>query len=76
MGRVISRDDAATWTRAHRAQAAALFFLFTPLLEMGRESLWPQGCPVFSFVYSILVKAINPKDELERWSPEVKDAAK
>lgn len=73
MGRVISRDDAATWTRAH---TAALFFLFTPLLEMGRESLWPQGCPVFSFVYSILVEAINSKDELERWSPEVKVAAK
>lgn len=57
-------------------QAAAPFFLSTPLLEMGREPLRPQGCPVFSFVYSILVKAINSKDELERWSPEVKDAAK
>ncbi|TWW65283.1 CUB and sushi domain-containing protein 3 [Takifugu flavidus] len=29
-----------------------------------------------NFRTSILVKAINPKDELERWSPEVKDAAK
>lgn len=61
---------------SHGAQTAALFFFFTSLLEMGRESLWPQGCPVFSFVYNILVKAINSKDELERWFPEVKVAAK
>lgn len=60
-----------TW---HTGGRAFLPF-YASVMEMGWESLWPQGCPVFPFVYSITVKSINSKDELEKWCPEVKVAA-
>lgn len=44
---------------------------YVSVLEMGQGSLWPQGCPFFH-LFIVLVKAINSKDEVERWQSDVK----
>lgn len=68
MGRVISKDGADTWRRAHGARMADLFSSFLRLCAgNGLGVIMASRLSILSFVYSILVKAINSKDEVERW---------
>lgn len=60
---------------AHRAHRRKIFSSFLRLCAgNGPEVIMASRLSILSFVYSILVKAINSKDELERWCSEVKVA--
>lgn len=77
MDRVISKDGADTWRRIHRVHRQQIFSSFLCLYTAnGLGVIIASRLCIPSFVYRILVKAINSKDELKRWSLEVKVAVK
>lgn len=60
MGRVISKDGADTWRRAHVEHGRQIFSSLLCLCAgNGPGAIMASRLSIFSFVYSILVKAVN-----------------